>query len=146
MAFGVAGIARSLSPLEMEAELIPIFKQMSRIPSDFFHYKVCSTLDSSPEIGNIGRAVELAERFFPSTNIPFIAGAPFLNRFVVFGNLFARIEDATYRLDRHPVMAHHPVTPMSESDIGRHLAQQSKRTFRNFDLACFESGEGGSGR
>ncbi len=134
MAFGVAGIARSLSPIEMEAELIPIFKQMSQVPSDFFHYKVCSTLDSSPEVGNIGRAVELAERFFPSANIPFIAGAPFLNRFVVFGNLFARIGTETYRLDRHPVMAHHPVTPMRESDIGLHLAQQSERPFRNFDL------------
>ena len=29
------------------------------------------------------------------------------------------------RLDRHPVMARHPVTPMDEADVGRHLARQT---------------------
>lgn len=133
-AFGVAGIARSLTPEKMEQELLPIFEKISRIPSDFFHYKVCSTLDSAPHIGNIGKALDLATRFFPATHIPLVVGAPFLNRFVAFGNLFARIGAETYRLDRHPVMARHPVTPMNESDIGLHLAQQSDRPMVNFDL------------
>jgi 3-oxoisoapionate kinase len=30
-----------------------------------------------------------------------------------------------FRLDRHPVMARHPVTPMDESDVARHLARQT---------------------
>lgn len=29
-----------------------------------------------------------------------------------------------YRLDRHPVMAHHPVTPMREADLRLHLGEQ----------------------
>ncbi|MEM7657220.1 MAG: four-carbon acid sugar kinase family protein [Bacteroidota bacterium] len=137
-AFGVAGIARSLPPAEMEPELERVFAAIAQVPSRFFHYKVCSTLDSSPEVGNIGLAMTVAQRHFPSAYIPFVVGAPFLNRFVVFGNLFARIGSETFRLDRHPVMAHHPVTPMRESDVGRHLAAQSERGFVNFDLHAMD--------
>jgi len=31
-----------------------------------------------------------------------------------------------YRIDRHPTMRHHPVTPMTEADLRLHLAQQTK--------------------
>ncbi|WP_020528127.1 four-carbon acid sugar kinase family protein [Flexithrix dorotheae] len=140
-AFGVAGISRSLNKQEMEKELLPVFKKISQIPTDFFHYKVCSTMDSAPDKGNIGRATELAERFFPSATVPIIIGAPFLNRFVIFGNLFARIGAETFRLDLHPVMANHPVTPMRESDIRRHLALQSDKKCQLFDLHDFELNE-----
>lgn len=133
-AFGVPGIARSLNPQEMEGELRPVFEQLSKIPTRFFHYKICSTLDSAPHIGNIGRATEIAEKYFKADNIPFLVGAPFLNRFVIFGNLFARIGTETFRLDRHPVMSQHPVTPMNESDIAMHLSRQSSRKMNSFDL------------
>ncbi len=132
-AFGVAGIARSLSPNEMKEELDPIFKHLSAIPTDYFHYKICSTLDSSPEVGNIGVASEIALKYFPTKEIPLILGAPFLNRFVVFNNLFARLDDVTYRLDRHPVMSVHPVTPMKESDIGVHLGRQTNRKIQSIN-------------
>ncbi len=140
-AFGVAGIARSLPPNEMEKELTPVFAKMRQIPADYFQYKVCSTLDSSPEIGNIGVATEVASRFFDASRIPMVIGAPFLNRFVVFSNLFARIDDTTYRLDRHPVMSKHPVTPMKESDIRLHLGQQSTRGFHTLDVLQLEAGD-----
>lgn len=139
-AFGVAGIARSLSPENMRLELGPIFSAMRKIPTDYIQYKVCSTLDSSPTIGNIGVATDVAFAYFPSTKIPILIGAPFLNRFVVFGNLFARIKQTTYRLDRHPVMAHHPVTPMRESDIRIHLGQQTDRTFELIDIHTLNAG------
>ncbi|MGL4527962.1 MAG: four-carbon acid sugar kinase family protein, partial [Aestuariivirga sp.] len=32
---------------------------------------------------------------------------------------------AIYRIDRHPVMSRHPVTPMDESDLRLHLARQT---------------------
>lgn len=140
-AFGVAGIARSLNPTEMEKELNPIFSALARIPVDFFQYKICSTLDSAPEIGNIGVATDIALKYFPSANIPFIVGAPFLNRFVVFSNLFARLDDKTYRIDRHPVMAHHPVTPMQEGDIRIHLSKQTGRKFQTHDILQMQAGK-----
>jgi 3-oxoisoapionate kinase len=132
-AFGVAGISRSLDPVEMEEELDPILSALSAFRSDFFLYKICSTLDSSPTRGNIGTAIKVASRYFPPGEIPCIVGAPFLNRFVVFGNLFARLDNVTYRLDRHPVMSVHPITPMQESDIRLHLKQQTDIEIRNLD-------------
>ncbi len=140
-AIGVAGISRSLRKTQMEAELVPIFEQLKRIKTDFFHYKICSTFDSSPEIGSIGFATDLAYQYFPSQYIPLIVGAPFLNRFTVFGNLFARINGITFRLDRHPTMSRHPVTPMDESDLRIHLAKQTDRKIKLFDLFALEESQ-----
>lgn len=138
-AFGVAGISRSLRVVDMEKELRPVFEAVSKIPSDFFHYKVCSTFDSSPDIGSIGFATDLAYEYFPSEVIPTFIGAPFLNRFCIFGNLFARIDGVTYRLDRHPTMSKHPVTPMHESDLRVHLAKQTQRPVELIDLFALET-------
>jgi len=140
-AFGVAGISRSLRVAQMENELRPVFQKLSSIPADFFHYKVCSTFDSSPEIGSIGFAADLAFEYFPSEIIPTLIGAPFLNRFCIFGNLFARIDGITYRLDRHPTMSKHPVTPMNESDLRIHLGKQTQRPAGLVDLFVLEESE-----
>lgn len=137
-AFGVAGISRSLSPARMDEELPPIFEKISRIPADFFHYKVCSTFDSSPSTGSIGHATEIALRYFPSDIIPLVVGAPSLNRYCLFGNIFARVGRETYRLDRHPTMSKHPVTPMNESDLRIHLGRQSGRSIELLDLFFLE--------
>ncbi|WPP50952.1 four-carbon acid sugar kinase family protein [Catalinimonas niigatensis] len=140
-AFGVAGISRSLTPGEMDRELPYIFSRISKIPTQFFHYKVCSTFDSSPGIGSIGHAVDIAYHYFPSDYIPMLIGAPSLNRYCIFGNLFARVEDTTYRLDRHPTMSKHPVTPMGESDLRLHLARQTSRKVYLMDLFSLGLGE-----
>ncbi|MGK7393648.1 MAG: four-carbon acid sugar kinase family protein [Candidatus Cyclobacteriaceae bacterium M3_2C_046] len=140
-AFGVAGISRSLSPSQMDQELPPIFEAISKIPSQFFQYKVCSTFDSSAEVGSIGHATELAAKFFPSRFIPLLIGAPSLNRFCVFGNLFARVGGVTYRLDRHPTMSKHPVTPMNESDLRIHLSHQTHRPVHLLDIFALEEAE-----
>lgn len=137
-AFGVAGVSRSMSPAQMEEELPPIFERISRIPTGYFHYKTCSTFDSSPQIGSIGRAVDIAFRYFPSAWIPLLVAAPSLNRFCIFGNLFARVQGVTYRLDRHPTMSVHPVTPMHESDLRLHLAGQTERPSLLMDLFDME--------
>lgn len=138
MAFGVAGISRSLSPAQMDDELPPIFEKLSRIPVDFFHYKICSTFDSSPETGSIGYATDLAYRWFPSAYIPLVVGAPALKRFVMFGNLFATVDGVTYRIDRHPTMSQHPVTPMHESDLRLHLGKQTSRPVHLIELFHLE--------
>ena len=44
-------------------------------------------------------------------------GAPQLKRYTAFGHLFAGYQGQTYRIDRHPVMSRHPVTPMDEADL-----------------------------
>jgi uncharacterized protein YgbK (DUF1537 family) len=52
----------------------------------------------------------------------------------MFGNLFATVAGATYRLDRHPTMSRHPVTPMDEADLRLHLARQTNRPIALVDL------------
>src|SRR5690606_27811295 len=42
----------------------------------------------------------------------------------------------------HPVMAHHPVTPMREADLARHLAIQTQQAIALVDLAVLKAGDG----
>ena len=52
--------------------------------------------------------------------------APPLRRYTVFGNHFAAAGDEMFRLDRHPTMSRHPVTPMHEADLRVHLSRQTQ--------------------
>ena len=142
---GVAGFSRSLSPAQMEIELPPIFARLRQLPVPLFHVKVCSTFDSSPEIGSIGRTLEIGQRIFTSPFVPLVVGAPILNRFCLFGNLFARSgpESEVFRLDRHPTMSRHPVTPMKESDLRLHLGRQSSRQIGLVDALHLDQPEAG---
>ncbi|MBB6731028.1 four-carbon acid sugar kinase family protein [Cohnella sp. CBP 2801] len=125
-AFGIAGVSRSLTPAEMERELPEAFRLMAESGAAICHYKTCSTFDSAPEVGNIGRAIELARRTFVRQRyVPLLVGAPALKRYTVFGQHFAALNGVAHRLDRHPVMSRHPMTPMREADLLRHLAGQT---------------------
>lgn len=125
-AVGIAGVARSLPVDKLETVLIPILEKMREYTAPVILYKVCSTFDSSPSIGSIGRAIEIAKRVFSPPIIPILPAAPRLGRYTVFGHHFAALgQGVVYRLDRHPSMAHHPVTPMNESDLALHLAKQT---------------------
>lgn len=124
---GVASTARAQSPEWMDAELPDIFAKLAALNPAVIHYKVCSTLDSSPQVGSIGRAIEIgAEKFSPAA-VPIVIAAPQMRRYQSFGHLFAGFGDTVYRLDQHPVMSRHPVTPMSESDVAKHIALQSDK-------------------
>jgi uncharacterized protein YgbK (DUF1537 family) len=122
---GLATTARSHGPDWMERELPPLLRWLADRGPDILHYKICSTFDSAPEVGSIGRAIEIALRLRPARIVPLLTAAPEMRRYQVFGHLFAGAPEGVFRLDRHPVMAHHPVTPMTESDLLRHLAAQT---------------------
>ena len=139
-AVGIAGISRSLTPEGMERELPPIFRALKKLEATYSHYKVCSTFDSSPRIGSIGKALELARETFPQRVVPLVVGAPALKRYVAFGNLFATVEAETYRLDRHPTMSRHPATPMAEADVRRHLGMQTHLSTGLVDVLTLERG------
>lgn len=126
--FGVAGWSRTMSCEEMDAELKPVLKRFRDSGAAMVHYKTCSTFDSSPQVGSIGKALELGREVFGDFVVPMVIAAPNLSRFQVFGNLFARsgLDDEPFRLDRHPTMQRHPITPMSEADLRLHLGEQTK--------------------
>ena len=124
-AVDIAGTSRSQTPAWMDEHLPQYFAWLKRLGARFCHYKVCSTFDSAPHVGNIGRAIEIGRRVFDQEVTPLVVGAPQLRRYTAFGHLFAGYQGQTYRIDRHPVMSRHPVTPMDEADLARHLARQT---------------------
>ncbi|MBL8209542.1 MAG: four-carbon acid sugar kinase family protein [Bryobacterales bacterium] len=126
-AFGLAGSSRSRSPEWMDAELPLAFGFLKALGTPLLHYKVCSTFDSSPQVGSIGRAMEIGQRVTGSRWVPIVAGAPAMSRFTFFGHLFAANAGEVFRIDRHPTMSRHPVTPMDEADLRVHLAKQTAR-------------------
>lgn len=133
-AVGLAGMSRTMTPEEMDTSLPDAFASLKALGTPLTHYKVCSTFDSSPEIGSIGRAIEIGMQVFKRAVVPVAVGAPKLKRFVVFGNHFATIGGETYRLDRHPVMSQHPITPMYESDLRFHLSKQTSKKIGLIDV------------
>jgi len=137
---GMAGSSRGRSPEWMEAELPKAFSILAGMGAPILHYKVCSTFDSSPAIGSIGRAIELGTKAMPGRWSPTIVGSPRLARYQVFGNLFAAVGGVAYRLDRHPTMSRHPVTPMGEADLRRHLAAQTSRRIELIDMLQLRQG------
>lgn len=121
-AVGVASTARTWSPDQMRAELPAAFAALRATEAPLLHYKVCSTLDSAPHLGSIGCAAEIGMSDWASVLI----AAPQMGRYQAFGSLFAEAFGQVHRLDRHPVMSRHPVTPMSEADVACHLAHQTQ--------------------
>jgi 3-oxoisoapionate kinase len=124
-ALGLATDLRSVGPDRAAADIARLWPFIEKADPRVLHLKVCSTFDSSPETGSIGAvALDLIARFRPDV-VAVIGGQPSLARYCAFGNLFAKGPDgAVHRIDRHPVMSRHPVTPMKEADLRRHLALQ----------------------
>jgi uncharacterized protein YgbK (DUF1537 family) len=137
---GIAGTARAKDPAWMERNLPPVFDMLAGIGAPIAHYKVCSTFDSAPYIGSIGRAIDLAVPRLGGTWHPLLVGSPAMGRYQMFGHLFATVNGVGHRLDRHPTMSRHPVTPMDESDLGRHLARQTARSIGLIDFVTIATG------
>ena len=136
---GVAGTSRAKNPKDMDEELRPVFKSFAETEAKVVHYKTCSTFDSAPEVGSIGKAIEVAREYFDDKKvIPLLVGAPPLGRFTVFGQHFAKMHDTVYRLDRHPVMSRHPITPMGEADLRLHLAEQTSEKIELMNILELE--------
>tara|TARA_R110000868_G_scaffold411283_1_gene702711 strand:- start:51699 stop:52952 length:1254 start_codon:yes stop_codon:yes gene_type:complete len=122
---GLATALRAIGPDEARREIAGFWPSLAALHPSQVHLKVCSTFDSHPDIGSIGAAARALQEAFRPDLLAVIGGQPSLGRYAVFGTLFARGPDGVvYRIDRHPIMRDHPVTPMHEADLTRHLAAQ----------------------
>lgn len=123
---GVAGASRSMAPAAMHAELQSVGHLFAALAPPVLHYKICSTFDSSPAIGSVGAAIRALKPFVANPLVAIVGGQPNLGRYCLFGHLFARAgsDGGVHRIDRHPTMRQHPVTPMGEADLRLHLARQ----------------------
>ena len=138
-AVGIATTSRGHGPDWMRAHLPAPLAWLDATGAGILHYKVCSTFDSSPTSGNIGTALALCLAQRPSDAVPLVTAAPQMRRYQSFGHLFAGTFDGVFRLDRHPVMSRHPVTPMTEADLLRHRAEQTDLPARLVDLEALWS-------
>ncbi|EQD61125.1 type III effector Hrp-dependent outer, partial [mine drainage metagenome] len=139
-AFGIAGDSRSRDPEWMSEHLPALFRSLGALGAPLVHYKTCSTFDSSPEIGSIGRALEIGRGVIAGAVRSDRGGRASLGRYLVFGNLFAVASGVVHRIDRHPTMRSHPVTPMYEADLRRHLAAQTALRIGSVELPALARG------
>lgn len=133
-AVGISGISRTMTPAQMDEELPQQLALLNDLGAPLIHYKVCATFDSSPAIGSIGHAADIAFRVIEPSYGVIVQGVPLLGRYIVFGNHFTVYGDDRFRLDRHPVMSKHPITPMDEGDLRVHFGRQSAKKIRLIDL------------
>jgi uncharacterized protein YgbK (DUF1537 family) len=87
-----------------------------------FLFKYCSTFDSTPA-GNIGPVADALADRLGASKVIVCPVFPATGRTLYQGHLF--VED---RLLNESGMANHPLTPMTDSDIRRWLARQTKGT------------------
>lgn len=139
-AVGIAGIARSLPTEELDAEVRPALEALAALGPRIVQYKACSTADSSPTVGSIGRVIELAREVFGPVAVPVLFAQPDFGRFTAFGHHFAAEGGVVYRLDRQPTMSRHPVTPMLESDLAVHLSRQTELPIGHVPLTSYGGG------
>lgn len=135
-AVGIAGTARALDPAAQLEELAPVAAYFGALSPRVTHYKCCSTFDSAPGVGNLHRGLQALRRPDHGGPVLVLGGQPSLGRFCAFGELFATAGQggAVHRIDRHPTMSVHPVTPMHEADLRRHLAAQGLAPMGLVDL------------
>lgn len=144
-AVGIAGATRAMAPDAMAQELDQAGRFFAALGVSLLHYKCCSTFDSAPEVGSIGAAARALRPHFPNPLLPIIGGQPNLGRYCLFGTLFAAAGagGSVHRIDRHPTMSVHPVTPMGEADLRRHLQAQGMERVALVDFRCHEAGGAG---
>ena len=123
---GIAGIARSLPTADLESEVRPVLEALVALEPQFLQYKACSTADSSPRIGSIGRVLEIGREVAGTQTVPLVFAQPDFGRYTLHGVHFAAEGGIVYRLDRQPTMSTHPSTPMTEPDLAVHFAHQTE--------------------
>jgi len=135
-ALGIAGTARALAPAAMHDELAPVAAWFETLNAPVTHYKCCSTFDSAPGVGNLAVGLQALRTPAHQAWVPVVGGQPSLGRFCAFATLFASASAGgeVHRIDRHPTMSRHPVTPMHEGDLRRHLAAQGLADMAHIDL------------
>jgi len=89
---GIASTARAMSPAELDTCLPPALQALADFEVPIIHYKVCTTLDSAPEIGSIGRALEIGANVLQAKQVPVLIAAPPMRRYQSYGHLYASFD------------------------------------------------------
>jgi uncharacterized protein YgbK (DUF1537 family) len=99
-----------------------------------FLFKYCSTFDSTPQ-GNIGPVADALADALGARHVVVCPAFPTLRRSIYNGHLF--VGD---RLLSESGMQNHPLTPMTDPDLRRWLARQSRNTVSHIEAATVLGG------
>lgn len=140
---GIAGATRAMAPGAMRQVLEPVARFFNELRPQLVHYKVCSTFDSAPSAGNIAVAMAIlgADARHDGQWHAIVGGQPSLGRYCIFSQLYAVADAEVYRIDRHPTMSRHPVTPMHEADMRLHLATLGAGRVAAVDYRLYSRGD-----
>ena len=126
---------RNLRPAEARARTRSALRLLKSRDPRVFQIKYCSTFDSTPE-GNIGPAIDAALEELQEEFTVALPALPVNGRTTYQGHHFVH-----ERLLSDSHMREHPLTPMTDANLVRHLARQ---TVRRVGLAPYESVEAGA--
>ncbi|MEM8775558.1 MAG: 3-oxo-tetronate kinase [Pseudomonadota bacterium] len=127
--------SRTIAPDEAVSQSLAATDALLGSGAQQIIFKICSTFDSTDE-GNIGPVLDaLAERLNAGP-VLVCPAFPEAGRRVYMGHLF--VDD---RLLSETGMAQHPLTPMTDPDLRRVLARQSKREVSHLPLGADLNGQ-----
>lgn len=132
----VALKTRSIPADEAVAQSLAALDWLRAQGCEQFYFKYCSTFDSTAE-GNIGPVAEALADALGASAVIVCPAFPGTGRSVYQGHLF--VND---RLLSESGMQNHPLTPMTDSDLRRVLAAQSKGPVGHVDARTVLSGAG----
>jgi uncharacterized protein YgbK (DUF1537 family) len=118
----VALKSRSIAAVEAVRQSLDALDWLKAQGCRQFLFKYCSTFDSTPE-GNIGPVADALAEALGARKVIVCPVFPATGRTLYQGHLF--VGD---RLLSESGMEHHPLTPMTDADIRRWLARQSKNS------------------
>ena len=116
----VALKTRSIAPASAVAQSLAALDWLRAQGCRQFFFKYCSTFDSTPD-GNIGPVADALAEALDARRVVVCPAFPGTGRAVYQGHLF--VKD---RLLSESGMEEHPLTPMTDPDIRRWLALQSR--------------------
>lgn len=114
--------SRSIAPADAVRQSLAALEWLRAQGCQQFFFKYCSTFDSTPE-GNIGPVIDALAEALDARRIIVCPAFPGTGRSVYQGHLFVRD-----RLLNESGMERHPLTPMTDPDIRRWLAPQTKHS------------------
>ena len=116
----VALKSRSIDPADAVSQSLAALDWLKRQGCEQIFFKYCSTFDSTPA-GNIGPVADALADALDAHKVIVCPAFPGTGRSVYQGHLF--VKD---RLLNESGMENHPLTPMTDADLRRWLARQSR--------------------
>lgn len=130
----VALKCRSIPPDQAVAQALAALTWLQAQGAEQIFFKYCSTFDSTPE-GNIGPVADALAAALDARKVIACPAFPGTGRTVFQGHLFV-----TDRLLSESGMEAHPLTPMTDPDLRRCLARQSRHSVGHVAMADIGQG------